>query len=291
MYASPDAWGVAYPNQDFGSWFTGSAWRTFSNGYIDSSLVFADSGHAPPLPVYAEDNWLTKFVKPYLYGKYGVNYRIIPADWENKVMVFLPTNQGSLNAFQVVNTTTETTIKREWSLMPRPAFRQAPYHQAYYWNSSTSNPFYSRLTVLDGPVSVRDIFVDESGTKKWKRILIGTTGSGTQQKNKPETAWVKEGESSAPSAIPNPILNPGRIWGIYAIDITDPLNPISLWSVSNVFYDRQNETESDDVSFRVKNGITVSPNNYSDYKNIKFSVGSVQYLSHFRLGSGRQALE
>ena len=209
-----------FPNQDFSdSWFSFNDWMDFLRG--DAGFKLEDSGHAPPLTMWAEDSWLTLFV-----DRNSVPSAWIDENGKGKVFVFLPTNQGVLNCFEISDDPDNAGADRVWSLTPFPAFQQTVYNQVY---PHQSNGKFSRLTLLDGPVYVHDL-QDKNG--KWKRILVGSTGLGTEQVNKLGTAWIAEG-APAPGASPG-ITGDSQVFGIYAIDVTDPLDPQPLWSVTNI---------------------------------------------------------
>ncbi|MDN5319326.1 MAG: hypothetical protein PWR00_1289 [Thermovirga sp.] len=244
-----------YPNQDFdSSWFHYDNWLNFIKGDV-SGIELADSGHAPPLTMWAEDNWLTYFV----------DENSVPEKWVGKVYVYLPTNQGVLNCFEIdeneaanLEEGQNLTVERVWSIMPFPAFQQAIYHQVRYENDEA----YSRMTILDGPVYVHDV---EDSEGNWKRILVGTTGVGTKQVNKVGANWEKEG-SPQPSS-PPAVTDEGRVFGIYAIDVTDPLNPIPLWSVTNMYAARDEGASLNQVIVKNAPGGNISA---ADYSNISF---------------------
>ncbi|MCD6182694.1 MAG: hypothetical protein J7K01_00100 [Thermovirga sp.] len=243
-----------YPNQDFDSWLGYSEWLDFLKGDADG-IELADSGHAPPLTMWAEDNWMTYFV----------DENSVPSAWVGKVYVFLPTNQGMLNCFEVDESEAastpsdqQITVKRVWSMMPFPAFQQGIYHQVRFENDDV----YSRMTILDGPVYVHDV---EDSEGNWKRILVGTTGVGTRQVNKIGSNWDVEG-SPQPANAPT-VTDEGRIFGIYAIDVTDPLNPVPLWSVTNMYATREENASLDNVVVQNAPGGNINP---SDYSNLKF---------------------
>jgi hypothetical protein len=242
-----------YPNQDFSdSWFSYSEWLNFLRG--DAGFELEDSGHAPPLTMWAEDNWLTFFV----------DQNSVPVAWTGidgdgveyeKVFLFLPTNQGVLNCFEVSEAPDSPGVKRVWSITPYPAFQQAVYNQVRYENDEA----FSRMTVLDGPVYVHDV-QDENGA--WKRILVGTTGMGTEQVNKVAGNWAVE-------AMPEPSNPPGiighsRIFGIYAIDVTDPLQPETLWSVTNMNCPRDDDASLNNVDVQNASGGNIDAFDYQD---------------------------
>jgi hypothetical protein len=219
-----------YANQDFAtSWFGYGDWITFLQEGIEIEsvqYVLEDSGHAPPLTMWAKDNWLVYYVDDY----------VVPSAWMDgeteKVFIFLPTNQGMLNCFEVDETPGSLGVSRIWSVMPFPAFQQAVYSQVRYENDGQ----YPRLTVLDGPVYVHDV-QDDAGN--WKRVLVGSTGLGTEQVNKIGPNWTVE-DSDMPQPGGGPaITGKSKIFGIYAIDVTDPYNPDPLWSVTNIQVQRE----------------------------------------------------
>jgi len=219
-----------YANQDFDtSWLGYDEWITFLQEGIEIEsvqYVLEDSGHAPPVTMWAKDNWLVYYVDNY----------VVPSAWMDgeteKVFIFLPTNQGMLNCFEVNETPGSLGVSRIWSVMPFPAFQQAVYNQVRYENDGQ----YPRLTVLDGPVYVHDV-QDDAGN--WKRVLVGSTGLGTEQVNKIGPNWTVE-DSDMPQPGGGPaITGKSKIFGIYAIDVTDPYNPDPLWSVTNIQVQRE----------------------------------------------------
>lgn len=224
--ASPD---ITYENQSFiDDWLLN--WYDFLEGTGESPKageVLADSGHASPLPVWKTNYWITRFVDP---GG-------IPADWpEDEPIFFFPTNDGLLNKFEIQDPDTDPTLKRNWALIPDPAIQMALYQE----NLQTILGYYPRLTNLDGPVFVHDV-QGTDGT--WKRIMIGTTGMSSYLKNKPLSAWREENEDY--NIVPQnqellPVYEVGRFFGIYAIDVTDPDEPVYLWDRTNIYWDRNN---------------------------------------------------
>lgn len=251
---------TTYPNQDFGSWLGFSEWMDFLRGEGATGFRLEDSGHAPPLTMWAEDNWLTFFV-----DKNSVPSAWLNNDGTEKVFIYLPTNQGILNCFKVSDDPAYPGATRVWSLTPFPAFKQAIYNQIYFVNSGESR--YSRLTILDGPVYLHDV-QDSNGA--WKRILVGSTGLGTEQVNKIGPNWVKEG---APSPTDSPAISsdsPSRIFGIYAIDVTNPMNPIPLWSVTNINCDRSLDASVNRLDIAVQGVNDPDRAKYSAYQDVDF---------------------
>ncbi|MGC9490673.1 MAG: hypothetical protein ACP5CD_05555 [Thermovirgaceae bacterium] len=254
--------GGPYANQAFQAWFNYSRWKTFLHGYGDADFELADSGHAPPLIAWEEDSWVTGFI--------DLTKESVPEDWEDRTFVFLPTNQGILNMYEI-DQVDKDSVDRLWTVMPQPAFRQAVYHEAQY----TQNSAFERFTLLDGPVYVRDVQEPVSGegeTGAWRRILVGTTGLGTKQQNKPSDAWEKEipdetedlttlGDEVSPPAEPDS----SRNFGIYAMDISDPGSPIPLWAVSNIGYKRSSDVNETTVPESLAASV-------SDYNDLEYSL-------------------
>jgi len=244
-----------YPNQDFdSSWLSFSGWMDFLRG--DAGFELEDSGHAPPIPMWAEDNWLTFFV-----DENSVPSAWVDASGKGKVFVFLPTNQGILNCFEISDDPDYPGATRVWSLTPFPAFQQAVYNQVYYHQN---NERFARLTLLDGPVYVHDV-QDSNGN--WKRILVGSTGLGTEQVNKIGTNWVTEGDPS-PGGSPA-ITGDSQVFGIYAVDVTDPLNPQPLWSVTNINCIRAESASVEKLDI-VSPGVNLETADFGAYENVDF---------------------
>ena len=224
-----------YANQEFYTdWLIN--WYTFLEG-TDTSLkageILADSGHAPPLLVWKTNYWITRFVDP----------DGLPEDWpEDEPVVFLPTNDGLLNKLDIDDPDTDPYVKRNWAVIPEPALRTAPYQE----NLNAILGYYPRLTNLDGPIFVHDVQEDGSDGE-WKRILIGTSGLGIHLKNKVLSGWREELQdyNLAPAEEElEPALQVGKNFAIYAFDVTDPDNPIFLWEQTNIFWDRDKESEN-----------------------------------------------
>jgi len=247
------SWLNGIPNEDIGSADI-TKWKSFLMGN------FADSGHAPPMVVWPEDPWL----KAYRIGGYEV-----PAKWKDRVVCLWPTNQGLLHGFEVYPKDVSPYVNRKWGVVPNPAFRQTLYHELrnIYRNSG-----YYRITLLDGPVTVRDVEIDG----EWRRIAVGTTGMGTKQVLKPQDAWLKLGQNTVDTPIPSPsVSDKGRAFGVYAFDITDlqasatPTTLDPLWSVSNVFF----ETSANDFAdYFPEKKTAAAKSDYAEYAGLKFSA-------------------
>jgi len=226
-FASPD---IAYPNQDFSADTWLLSWYSFLEGTENepkAGETLADSGHGPPLLMWQNNYWITRFVDP----------NGIPEDWpEDEPLIFLPTNDGIVNRMGIENPDTDPHVKRNWAVIPGPSLQTSPYQEHL---KQLNGSYYPRLTNLDGPIYINDI-KDAEGN--WKRILVGTTGMSTDLKNKQWQAWIKENNDD-PSAVPMPQeLDPqtsvGKHFGVYAMDITDPEEPVYLWDRTNLYWDR-----------------------------------------------------
>lgn len=221
----------SFPNEfpiASGGWPNFSLWESFFRG--NSDFVFADTGHAPPVLSWAADPWLLAYKT-----KTGYNPISALPDWysggKERIFAFLSTNQGVLNGFEVFESASPT-IDRKWIFMPSIATRQAFYHNV----QRALNGKYARLTPLDGPFTIRDV---ENSSGNYRRILIGTTGVGTKQVSKPFYTWKDQGATKNPRAFSEPSMaDLGRVFGVYALNITNPLAPSQLWEKKNIEYSR-----------------------------------------------------
>lgn len=250
------------PNEEF-SETQFNNWKNFilsDLSTITSGGHFADSGHTPPQIVWPEDPWLIK----YRVGNYT-----IPTKWKDRIVGIWSTNQGILQGFEVFPSGISPFVTRSWAVVPNPALRQSIYHSI--WNQYRGSGFY-RLTVLDGPITIRDVEING----QWRRIAVGTTGAGTNQIVKPQGAWTLLGQSAFnPSTSAPSVSNKGRLFGVYAFDLTnletaasvDTL--LSLWSVSNAYF--VNSANAFD-HLKVENEDGTAESAYSVYSTLKFAV-------------------
>lgn len=240
-------------------------------------FVFADSGHAPPQMIWPYDPWL------YAY-RTKTGYDSGPAAWADRYVCFWPTNQGALHAFEAYNVDIANStpyVNRTWLAVPDSSFRQSVYHEL----RKAYGDGYKRLTVLDGPVTVRDVQINGV----WKRIAVGTTGIGNKQLPKPQDAWTGLDQSEHdPSNGPPSVSDKGRVFGVYAFDVTDLEETAttgtlkSLWSVANVFYQTNEKTFSD---YYVENNTGAAKADYAEYADMRFSV-SKPLMGYTKDGSG-----
>jgi hypothetical protein len=257
------------------------AWKVFlveDRNVGDTGFFFADSGHAPPHMVWPFDPWLYSY-------RSQTGYYSGPEAWEDRYVCLWPTNQGALQAFEASNVDIADStpyVDRTWLTIPNPSFRQSIYNEL---RKVFHNEQYKRLTVLDGPVTVRDIEING----EWRRIVVGTTGMGTGQLPKPQNAWTELDQSEYDPLTTAPeISNRGRAFGVYAFDITDlGVDPStseleSLWSVANVFYSTTERSYSD---YFPENNTGTAKSEYADYADMRFSV-SKPLIGYTKDGDG-----
>lgn len=268
---------LTFPNEHFRNdqaWLNMDDWRNFLRGTYSSSFKYADTGHAPPQIVWDVDPWLEAF----LTSQYTP-----PSAWADRVVGIVSTNQGTLQGFEVYPEESTPRAERRWVTIPNPAFRQSIYHILRKKYAGV----FKRLTLMDGPFTVRDVEID--GT--WKRILVGTTGLGTPQSVKPQDAWDKLNQ--APGLLPQPVptmaeSGKGRVFGVYAYDITSltdtptasTLKP--AWSVTNVNFSHTGRSFSGFYPVNSSN----TTDSYNGYSAIKFSV-SKPLLGYTKSGTTR----
>ncbi|MEA3508221.1 MAG: hypothetical protein U9R40_04825 [Synergistota bacterium] len=218
---------TCYPNQAFGiysnAWI--SAWFNFLTGStLKAGEVLADSGHAPPLVVWKSNPWLAVFV----------DENSPPEAWGDNPYLFIPTNDGMTQMYEVRTDVSPSQLEREWSMTPLPAFRAAVFQE--WWKRL--NGSYLRITNLDGPLAVHDI---ENSSGEWKRVMLGATGMGSDLVSKPATAWLAEGYPDI-ETLPQSATG-GRFRGLYAFDITSPESPRQLWSWSLASWVRDSQSQ------------------------------------------------
>lgn len=238
-------------------------------------FFFADSGHAPPQMIWPFDPWLYSY-------RTKTGYQSGPVAWEDRYVCMWPTNQGALQVFEALNVDEPDSISyvnRSWLIIPDPAFRQSVFYEL---RKSAEASGYKRHTLLDGPVTVRDVEIGG----QWRRIAIGTTGIGTKQVPKPTGAWValKQSANNPPVSLPTQTteVQKGRVFGIYAFDITElgstlaGQSPNPLWSISNISFNNSALSDSYDKSFlETGSGLLEIQSGDSDhaaYRDILFSV-------------------
>jgi len=261
-----------------------------------SNFTFADSGHAPPHMVWPFDPWLYSYRQKTGYDATVLNDSL--GAWKDRYVCLWPTNQGAMQSFEVKQVDVENAenphAERSWLAVPAPAIRQSIYHvmrKAY-----ESENEYERFTVLDGPVTVRDV---EFGEGNWKRIAVGTTGVGTKQLLKPTDAWdrleqIESGYAPDSADISGDFDNAGngRVFGVYAFNFTDLEETatsdtlVPQWSVSNVFYETSAQPDFHEYYVNTYSG-EPADSDYSPYADMKFSV-SKPLIGYTLDGSGNR---
>ncbi len=244
-------------------------WRNFliNDQHIgEGDFYFTDSGHAPPQMIWPVDPWLYSY-------RSQTGYESGPAAWEDRYVCFWPTNQGALQAFEAHNVDVPDStpyVNRSWLAVPNPSLRQAVYSELRETYTGGSR----RLTVLDGPVTVRDVEIDG----QWRRIAVGTTGIGTKQVPKPQDAWTTLQQSEYDPTTAAPTVSEsgkGRAFGVYAFDVTDlgatPTEDAleTLWSVSNVSFTTSARSFSGSLP---ENSSGAEDSEYAAFADMEFSV-------------------
>lgn len=261
-----------------------NAWRNFliQNQYIgDEDFPFVDSGHAPPQMIWPVDPWLYSY-------RSKTGYESGPAAWKDRYVCFWPTNQGALQAFEAYNVDVPDStpyVNRTWLAVPNPSFRQAVYSELRKTYMEGSR----RMTVLDGPVTIRDVEIDG----QWSRIAVGTTGIGTKQVPKPQDAWetLRQSDYNPTTAAPTVSESgKGRAFGVYAFEVTElgetPTEDAleTLWSVSNVSFTTSARSFSVNLP---ENSSGAEPSEYAAFADLKFSV-SKPLIGYTKDGSGNR---
>jgi len=258
-------------------------WTSFLEGKKGSSNAYlGDPGHASAVLVWPENIWLEQ-MSGYAGGDHP--YKDFLNDvWSSDIvgdaLLCLSTNEGFVHGFGT------EPFSEKWALIPVPALQHALY-QKHLWstNGDTHPP---RLNLLDGPLGFGDI-ESEQGT--WRRIIVGSSGSGMHLVNKPEEAWTNESgdihTSDVDQMIPSYSRNNPHAWGMYAVKIaenddgtgdgTGPGSPKVLWSVSNNFWEELSGDVTLDKRVLAVNDTVMRDNsnirssNYAEYSDILLS--------------------
>lgn len=186
------------------------------------------------------------------------------ADYQNRGMVFVGSNDGMLHAFKLgklVELQTGSNKarlegtelgKEEWSFIPRNVLPYLRY---------TADPAYSHLYLVDGSTTIFEASINapsdndnskypgcdsahywkcvkktvvNSTTKaldlnktSWRTILIGSTGLGGASRNLTGSGYCYE-STTGTNCVKTPVDGVGYS-SYYALDVTDPVNPKFLW--------------------------------------------------------------
>lgn len=213
------------PNQTFP--FT-DEWMDFHKDERNKDgHTLADSGHAWPMVVQKSDSW-SSLIPGYAPRR--------ESEWETP-WLFVSTNDGTLNIFEITDQGSPQA-NRYHQIVPGAAFPISVYQEHLKQVSGD----YPRLTMLDGPIIVRDVEDQDDGSTPWKRVLIGTTGLGVDLEAKEKTAWLKELESEFGSENDRkptdsaPSISKGHHFAVYALDVSDPDDPEQLWTKENLHW-------------------------------------------------------
>ncbi len=135
--------------------------------------------------------------------------------------------QESLSSYRVLrdkarmdNLDASTPLGSEvWSFIPKNTLPYLKY---------LTDPNYCHLFYVDAPVFLVDASVEGSATdtktvNSWKTILIGASGMGGSCRN---------AGASCTDCVKTPIADVGYS-SYFALDVTDPENPVFLWEFSN----------------------------------------------------------
>jgi len=118
-------------------------------------------------------------------------------------MIYIGANDGMLHAINATATGSDTG-KEEWAFVPTPAISEM-------WRLADANYSTNHRFFVDGSQYVNNVCVSNCNSESavWKTILIGAMGYGVVEGSNPDTGAARS--------------------GFYALDVTDPLNPILLW--------------------------------------------------------------
>ena len=254
-------------------------WHDFLTGNVkghpgDPGLFkIADSGHSSPVASLVDDYWVAGMdgfsaFRTYLAGRYAVEH------WGDAI-IYLQSNEGWIHAIG-----TEKGInyfRGKWSIMPMPSFIFSPFQADY----KKHNGYFPHLTLLDGPINVGDIELDDT-PGVWRRVLYGSTGLGVDLIAKPDAVvgdnddiWDYETGLQVDTISGDRPDVKGHAFGLYALDVAQqsdsisPANPKMLWSVCNTYWG------SDAGKLFVGKGAydaSSAPSEYRGYMDLKASV-------------------
>ena len=264
-------------NQEFTA-ARNNAWKSFlrDHQYLaglnfrvlqgEDPLYIADAGHSAPVVVWHDNIWLEPMTGWRQFSQ-GLKRK-----YENYggAVTFFATNDGRVHAFAAADEVDPvsgqgvgTTFRELWSFIPSPALLVAPYHE--YWRFDAATPKPPRLVALDSPILIHDV---EAGGAPgdWKRLLFGTMGQGCALEYKPKGAWNPSPSDSAP---PSGIR--GHLFGFYALDVTDPLDPKPAWSVSLAEW-RNKDNQAEKLMWVDGDLVSEPPFGYSGYEGFQMAI-------------------
>jgi len=267
--------GDTVSNQYFDPFLTN--WRSFLEGQkAPNENYLAGPGHGYPQLIWADNVWLT-FMDGYTDGENFKQYledAYSNESWGDAIL-FLPTNEGLIHAFGV------EPFKEHWAIMPMPALQWAIFQQQLMECDGT---YYPRLNLLDGPISISDV---EHAEAQWRRILVGTTGTGFNLQTKTRDMYNSEESGLSEGQIENLDGSVSRsnthAWGIYALNVAEkesitPDSPEQIWTVSNMYW----TNISADLTETYEGELTVNgsrycysetpPSDFAGYKDIYMST-------------------
>lgn len=172
------------------------------------------------------------------------------ANYKSRGMSYVGGNDGMLHAFKfgnlqqtwsgkgtddkarLYNTDTSTPLGHEaWAFIPKNVLPYLKY---------LADPNYCHLNLVDLPSSIVDVSIaDSSGTvsgdsaitkakSSWRTVLIGGMGLGGANKSASDSCTT----GNNGTCVKTPIAGVGYS-SYFAIDVTDPENPVLLWEFSD----------------------------------------------------------
>jgi hypothetical protein len=255
-----------------------SDWRSFIDGRKEpDNNYLADPGHGYPQLIWVDNVWLT-YMDGYTDGENFKQYLedVYYDEGWGDALLFFPTNEGLLHAFGV------EPFEEHWVILPLPALQWAIFQEQLKQLDGTD---YPRINLLDGPIAISDV---EHTEEKWRRILVGTTGTGFDLQTKSRDMYALEESGLSDEQIQNLDGSVSRsnthAWGIYTLNVAEkegavsPEEPEQIWTVSNVYWTNISSdlTETNEGVLTV-NGSRYSysetpPSGFSGYQDIYMST-------------------
>jgi Tfp pilus tip-associated adhesin PilY1 len=184
------------------------------------------------------------------YGDTTYTSFLATTTYKKRGMVFVGANDGMLHAFKlgILKELSGKYLKaefddssnlgrEEWAFIPTGAL---PYLK-YYSDSSYNHLYYvdRTPTLVDASIGIpsscsSDYFACTKSASTWRTVLVGGMGLGGASR-------ISTGSCNVPLATvngvtqPNCIISPistGGLSSYFALDVTDPANPLYLWEFS-----------------------------------------------------------